>query len=188
MMRAERMASLARYVICEVQNTAVTAASQWLERTLDDSANRRLAIPESFLAVDAILNLYINIVRGLRVYPAVCEKNLRAELPFLATENILMYCVEHKGADRQTLHERIRRHAMAASGQVKQYGKENDLIDRIREDDAFGMSDEELEKLLDPRSFTGMAEIQCERFLADEVRPLLLENRDSLGAKAEISV
>ena len=187
-MRAERMASLARYVICEVQNTAITAASQWLERSLDDSANRRLAIPEAFLAADAILNLYINIARGLRVYPAVCEKHLREELPFLATENILMYCVERKGADRQTLHERIRRHAMAAAEQVKRYGRENDLIDRIRKDDAFGLSEEELEKLLDPASFTGMAERQCARFLADEIRPLLLENRESLGVSAEIRV
>ena len=187
-MRAERMASLARYVICEVQNTAITAASQWLERSLDDSANRRLAIPEAFLAADAILNLYINIARGLQVYPAVCEKHLREELPFLATENILMYCVEHKGADRQTLHERIRRHAMAAAKQVKRYGRENDLIDRIRGDDAFGLSREELGKLLDPASFTGMAERQCARFLADEVRPLLLENRESLGVSAEIRV
>ena len=187
-MRAERMASLARYVICEVQNTAITAASQWLERSLDDSANRRLAIPEAFLAADAILNLYINIARGLQVFPAVCEKNLRGELPFLATENILMYCVEHKGADRQTLHERIRRHAMAAAEQVKRCGRENDLIDRIRRDDAFGLSGEELEKLLDPASFTGMAEKQCERFLADEVRPLLQENGDSLGVSAETRV
>ncbi len=187
-MRAERMASLSRYVICEVQNTAITAASQWLERSLDDSANRRLAIPEAFLATDAILNLYINIVRGLQVYPAVCEKHLREELPFLATENILMYCVEHKGADRQTLHERIRRHAMAAAEQVKRYGKENDLIDRIRRDDAFGLSGEELEKLLDPASFIGMAERQCARFLADDVRPLLQENRESLGVSAEIRV
>lgn len=187
-MRAERMASLSRYVICEVQNTAITAASQWLERSLDDSANRRLAIPEAFLAADAILNLYINIVRGLQVYPAVCEKHLREELPFLATENILMYCVERKGADRQTLHERIRRHAMAAAKQVKRYGRENDLIDRIRGDDAFGLSREELGKLLDPASFTGIAERQCARFLADEVRPLLLENRESLGVSAEIGV
>ncbi len=187
-MRAERMASLSRYVICEVQNAAVTAASQWLERSLDDSANRRLAIPASFLAADAVLNLYLNIARGLRVYPAVCEKHLREELPFLATENILMYCVEHKGADRQTLHERIRRHAMAASEQVKRFGRENDLIDRIRADSAFALSAEELNKLLDPASFTGMAERQCERFLAEEVRPLLRENADSLGLRADIKV
>ncbi len=187
-MRSERMASLARYVICEVQNAAVTAASQWLERSLDDSANRRLAIPEAFLAADAVLNLYINIARGLQVYPAVCEKHLREELPFLATENILMYCVRHKGADRQTLHERIRFHAMAAAEQVKRYGRENDLIARIRADAAFGLSDGELAALLDPASFTGMAQLQCERFLSGEVRPLLRENAGSLGAAAEIRV
>ena len=187
-MRAERMASLSRYVICEVQNAAVTAASQWLERSLDDSANRRLAIPEAFLAADAILNLYISIVRGLQVHPAVCEKHLREELPFLATENILMYCVEHRGADRQEMHERIRRHAMAAAEQVKQYGRENDLVERIRADSAFSLSGEELTALLDPASFTGMAQLQCERFLRDEVRPLLRENADNLGADVRINV
>ncbi len=187
-MRAERIAALSRYVICETQNTAVTAASQWLERSLDDSANRRLAIPEAFLAADAILNLYIDIARGLQVYPAVCGKHLREELPFMATENILMYCVEHKGADRQTLHEHIRCHAMAAAEQVKRYGQENDLIARIRADAAFGLSDEELTQLLDPVSFTGMAELQCKRFLCEEVRPLLRENADSLGAAAEVRV
>ena len=175
-MRAERMASLSRYVICEVQNAAVT------------SANRRLAIPEAFLAADAILNLYIGIARGLQVHPAVCEKHLREELPFLATENILMYCVEHKGADRQETHERIRRHAMAAAEQVKRCGKENDLIERIRTDSAFGLDGEELTALLDPASFTGMAQLQCERFLRDEVRPLLLKNADSLGADVRINV
>ena len=187
-MRAERMASLSRYLICQLQNPAVTAASQWLERSLDDSANRRLAIPEAFLAADAVLNLYINIARGLQVYPAVCEKHLREELPFLATENILMYCVRHKGADRQTLHERIRFHAMAAAEQVKRYGRENDLIARIRADAAFGLSDGELAALLDPPSVTGMAQLQCERFLSGEVRPLLRENAGSLGAAAEIRV
>ena len=187
-MRAERMASLARYVISEVQNTAITAASQWLERSLDDSANRRLAIPEAFLATDAILNLYIDIAQGMRLYPAVCEKHLREELPFLATENILMYCVKHKGADRQTLHERIRQHAMAAAEQVKRYGRENDLVDRIRKDDAFNLNDEELTALLNPAPFTGMAECQCERFLRDEVRPLLQANADSLGLGADIKV
>ena len=186
-MRAERMASLSRYVICEVQNTAVTAASQWLERSLDDSANRRLAIPEAFLAADAILNLYINIARGLQVYPAVIEKHLREELPFLATENILLYCVEHKGADRQTLHERIRLHALAAE-QERREGRENDLLARIRADSAFDLGEEELAALLDPAAFTGMAEEQCERFLRQEILPLLRENADSLGASAEIQV
>ncbi len=187
-MRAERIASLARYVICEVQNTAVTASSQWLERTLDDSANRRLTIPEAFLAVDAILNLVINVARGLRFYPAVSEAHLRAELPFLATENILMYCVKNKGLDRQALHERIRQHSVRAAEQVKLYGKENDLLERIRADEAFGLTGAELDLLLDPSSFTGMAERQCERFLEEEIRPLLEANRAELGIKAEINV
>jgi adenylosuccinate lyase len=187
-MRSERICSLARYLICDVQNTAVTAASQWLERTLDDSANRRISIPEAFLCADAILNLYINVVRGLRVYPAVMEKHLREELPFLATENILMYCVEHRGGDRQSLHEAIRRHSVAAAEQVKLYGKENDLLARIAADPVFALTAEELEKLADPAGFTGMAERQCERYLKETVRPLLEKNQSEIGAKAEIRV
>ena len=187
-MRAERMASLSRYVICDVQNTSFTAASQWLERTLDDSANRRLAIPEAFLATDAILNLYLNLAGGMTVYPAVCEKHLRAELPFIATENILMYCVKNKGGDRQTLHEHIRRHAMEAASEVKQYGRENDLLERILADEAFQLTREELQTLLEPSAFTGMAERQCERFLAEEVRPLLEADRQALNMSAEIRV
>ena len=187
-MRSERIASLSRYVICDLQNAAVTAATQWLERSLDDSANRRLAIPEAFLAADAILNLVINVARGLQVYPSVCEKHLREELPFMATENILMYCVQHKGKDRQTLHERIRRHSRAAAEQVKLYGLENDLTERIRSDEEFGLTDPELEALLDPASFTGLAERQCETFLREEIIPLLEKNRDCIGAAAEIRV
>ena len=187
-MRSERIASLSRYVICDLQNTAVTAASQWLERTLDDSANRRLAIPEAFLAVDAILNLYINVARGMRVYGAVCEKHLRDELPFMASENILMYCVKHKGGDRQTLHEHIRQHSVKAAEQVKLYGRANDLLERIRTDEAFALSEEELEKLLDPSAFTGMAERQCEDFLRCEVDPVLRENASDLGVRAEVRV
>ncbi|MCR5575675.1 MAG: adenylosuccinate lyase [Oscillospiraceae bacterium] len=186
-MRAERMASLSRYLISQLQNPAFTAASQWLERTLDDSANRRLAIPEAFLAADAVLNLCINVARGLRVYPAVCEKHLREELPFLATENILMYCVK-KGGDRQTLHERIRLHAMEAAAQVKEYGRENDLLERILADEAFALTRAELEALLDPTAFTGMAGRQCERFLREEVRPLLETNRELLNVSAEVEV
>ena len=187
-MRSERICSLARYLICDVQNTAVTAASQWLERTLDDSANRRISIPEAFLCADAILNLYINVVRGLRVYPAVMEKHLREELPFLATENILMYCVEHRGGDRQSLHEAIRRHSVAAAEQVTLYGKENDLLARIAADPVFALTAEELEKLADPAGFTGMAERQCESYLKNTVRPLLEKNQSEIGAKAEIRV
>ncbi len=187
-MRSERICSLARYLICDVQNTAVTAASQWLERTLDDSANRRISIPEAFLCADAILNLYINVVRGLRVYPAVMEKHLREELPFLATENILMHCVEHKGGDRQTLHEAIRRHSVAAAEQVKLRGKENDLLARIAADPVFSLTAEELEALADPAGFTGMAERQCENYLKQTVRPLLEANKNEIGARAEIRV
>ena len=187
-MRAERIASLSRYVICDLQNAAVTASAQWFERTLDDSANRRISIPEAFLATDAILNLYINIVRGMQVYPAVIKKNLDAELPFMATENILMYCVKNKGGDRQELHERIRQHSMKAAEQVKLRGLENDLLERIKGDPAFMLSHEELQKLTEPSGFTGMAARQCEQFLAEQIRPVLEKYRDSLGIKAEINV
>lgn len=187
-MRSERIASLSRYVICDLQNAAVTAASQWLERTLDDSANRRIAIPEAFLATDGILNLYINVARGMRVYPAVMEAHLKAEMPFMATENILMYCVKHKNGDRQTLHEAIRQHSVAAAEQVKLYGRENDLLQRIMGDERFDLSPEELASLLDPAAFTGMAEHQCERFLVEQVRPVLTQNAACLGVGGEISV
>ncbi len=187
-MRCERICSLSRYVICDVQNAAVTAATQWLERTLDDSANRRLAIPEAFLATDAILNLVINVARGMTVYPAVCQRHLQEELPFMATENILMYCVQHKGGDRQSLHERIRQHSMAAAEQVKRYGRENDLLDRIRQDSAFGLAEEELNRLLDPAAFTGMAQRQCGQYLKQTIEPILAANRDALGAEARIDV
>ncbi len=187
-MRSERICSLSRYLICDVQNAAVTAASQWLERTLDDSANRRISIPEAFLCADAVLNLVINVARGMRVYPAVMEKHLRAELPFLATENILMYCVREKGGDRQTLHEAIRRHSVAAGEAVKLRGEENDLLARIASDPLFGLTDEEVARLSDPACFTGMAERQCARFLAEEVRPILEKNKNDLGAGVEIRV
>ncbi len=187
-MRSERIAALSRYVICDLQNAAITASAQWFERTLDDSANRRLSIPEAFLAVDGILNLYINIVRGMRVYPAVTAKHLEEELPFMATENILMYCVKQKGGDRQTLHEIIRRHSVKAAEQVKLFGKRNDLLDRIMADSAFSLTQEELDKLTDPATFTGMAEYQCEKFLKEEVRPLWETYKESIGAEAEIRV
>ena len=187
-MRCERICSLSRYVICDLQNTAFTTATQWLERTLDDSANRRLSIPEAFLAVDAILNLVINVARGLTVYPAVCRKHLQEELPFMATENILMHCVQHKGGDRQTLHEHIRQHSMKAAEQVKLYGRENDLLERILEDEAFGLTREELDALLDPAAFTGMAQRQCEQYLENHIRPILAANGDSLNATARIEI
>ena len=187
-MRSERIASLARFVICDLQNTAITAASQWFERTLDDSANKRLAVPEAFLATDAILNLYINVIRGLKVYPAVIKKHLDAELPFMATENILMYCVKAKDGDRQELHEAIRKHSIMAAEQVKLYGNENDLIERIKNDDSFGLSAIELEVLLDPVKFTGMAEYQCEKFVTETVKPLLEKNKQRVNVEAQVNV
>lgn len=187
-MRSERIASLARFVINDVQNAAFTAASQWLERTLDDSANRRLSIPEAFLAVDGIMNLYINVISGLRVYPAVAQKHLLEELPFMASENILMYCIKHKGADRQTLHERIRVHSVAAAEQVKLYGAENDLLARIMTDEAFGLTEEELKKLCAPETFTGMAGHQTEKFIKEYLDPVIEKNGGLLGLEASVNV
>lgn len=174
-MRSERIASLARYVMCDTLNPAITAATQWFERTLDDSANRRIAIPEAFLAVDAILALYNNIISGLIVYPKIIERHLNAELPFMATENILMYCVTNKGGDRQVLHEAIRKHSVAAAQVVKQEGGDNDLLSRIFDDSTFGLSEQELDSLLDVNSFTGMAAVQVEEYLKYTVYPLLLK-------------
>ena len=167
-MRSERICSLSRYLICDVQNTAVTAATQWLERTLDDSANRRISIPEAFLCADAVLNLVINVARGMKVYPAVVENE--------------------KGGDRQSLHEAIRQHSVAAAAEVKQFGRENDLLERIAADPLFSLSREELDKIADPAAFTGLAERQCRRFLEETVKPLLEKNKNELGAKAEINV
>ncbi len=187
-MRSERIASLARYVMCDLQNTAITAATQWFERTLDDSANRRISIPEAFLAVDGILNLYLNIIRGMTVYPKMAAKLLNDELPFMATENILMYCVKEKGGDRQTLHEAIRQHSVAAAKEVKLNGKPNDLFDRILADPVFGLTKEELEAVSDPMKFTGMALQQTETFLREQVRPVLEQYADCLGQEAVVSV
>ena len=187
-MRSERIASLARFVICDLQNTAITASAQWFERTLDDSANKRLSVPEAFLATDAILNLYINVIRGLKVYPAVIKKHLDAELPFMATENIMMYCVKNKGGDRQKLHESIRKHSVKAAEQVKLYGVDNDLIERIKADDMFGLTEDEIDMLLNPVKFTGMAEYQCETYVKEIVRPLLEGNKQRENVTAQIYV
>ena len=186
-MRSERIASLSRYVMNDLQNAAITASAQWFERTLDDSANRRIALPEAFLAVDGILTLYINIITGLRVYPKTIEKHLTEEVPFLATENILMYCVK-KGGDRQELHEAIRTHSVAAAQEVKLNGKSNDLLERIKADSRFDLTDEELAELANPALFTGLAKEQTEEFLAKFVRPALEANKDLLGVKAEVNV
>lgn len=185
-MRSERIASLARYVITDTQNPAFTASAQWLERTLDDSANGRISIPEAFLAVDGILSLYINIVGGLTVYPRMIKKHLDEELPFMATENILMYCVK-KGGDRQALHERIRLHSRAAASKIKLDGGENDLLARILNDEAFGLTETEINILTDVRQFIGRAKEQTEEFLS-EVALVLDENRDLLGVDVQIRV
>ena len=187
-MRSERIASLARYVICDLQNTAITASTQWFERTLDDSANKRLSVPEAFLATDAILNLYINVIRGMKVYPAVIKKHLDEELPFMATENILMYCVKNKGGDRQEIHEVIRKHAIMAAEQVKLHGEENDLMTRIEEDDFLGLTTVEIELLMNSENFTGMAEYQCEKFVTETVKPLLERNKQRVNVAAQINV
>ena len=186
-MRSERIASLARFIINDAQNAAFTAAGQWFERTLDDSANRRLSLPEAFLALDGILTLAENVLRHGRVYPEMCRRHLEEELPFLATENILMASVE-KGGDRQALHERIRVHAVAAAENVKARGGKNDLLDRIRGDEAFPLTEAELNELLDPRAFIGMAPAQTERFLAEKAAPVLQKYGALLGGEEEIRV
>lgn len=179
-MRSERIASLSRYVITLAQSPAFTQATQWFERTLDDSANKRLAIPEAFLAVDGILILVHNVAAGLVVYPNMIERHLREELPFMATEHILMAAVQW-GGDRQELHERLRVHAMEAGKQVKQEGKANDFIERIAADPTFGMRQEELEQFLDPKHFIGRAPGQVVEFIREEVDPILEANKEALG-------
>ena len=186
-MRSERIASLSRYVMVDALNPAVTSATQWFERTLDDSANKRLSVPEGFLAIDGILDLCLNVVDGLVVYPKVIEKHLMAELPFMATENIMMDAVK-AGGDRQELHERIRELSMEAGKNVKEKGLENNLLELIAADPAFGLSLDDLKKSMDPSTYTGRASVLVDKFLADVVRPMLEKNRDLLGVKAEINV
>ena len=186
-MRSERIASLARYVMVDAMNPAITSATQWFERTLDDSANKRLSVPEAFLAIDGILDLYLNVVDGLVVYPKVIEKRLMAELPFMATENIMMDAVK-AGGDRQELHERIRELSMEAGKNVKVEGKENNLLELIAADPAFNLTLEELKKTMDPARYTGRAKEQTESFLANVVKPVLEANKELLGMKAEIKV
>ncbi len=178
-MRSERIASLARYVIADSQNTALTAASQWFERTLDDSANKRLSVPEAFLCTDAILNIYLNIADGLVVYPNVIRRHLDEELPFMCTENILMEAVK-KGGDRQELHEAIRRHSMEASAGVKMNGARNDLLERIAADPAFALDKEDLDRLLDAGLYIGRAPQQVDEYLSGEVYPLLRKNKKEI--------
>ncbi len=186
-MRSERIASLSRYVMVDALNPAITSATQWFERTLDDSANKRIAIAEGFLAVDGILDLCLNVVDGLVVYPKVIEKRLMSELPFMATENIMMDAVK-LGGDRQELHEKIRTLSMEAGKNVKVEGKENNLLELIANDSAFNMSLEDLQKAMDPAKYIGRSEIQVENFLAKVVQPILDANQDLLGLQAEINV
>ena len=186
-MRSERIASLSRYVMADALNPAITSAAQWFERTLDDSANKRLSVPEGFLAVDGILDLCLNVVDGLVVYPKVIEKRLMSELPFMATENIMMDAVK-AGGDRQELHEKIRELSMEAGRNVKEKGLDNNLLELIAADPAFNLSEEELKKTMDPSKYTGRAAVQVDAFLKDSVSPVLEANKEVLGMSAEINV
>ena len=186
-MRSERIASLSRYVMVDALNPAITSATQWFERTLDDSANKRLSIPEGFLAIDGILDLCLNVVDGLVVYPKVIEKHMMAELPFMATENIMMDAVK-AGGDRQELHERIRELSMEAGKTVKVEGKDNNLLELIAADPAFNLSLEDLQKSMDPKKYIGRAKEQTERFVNEVVQPILDSHKELLGVKAEINV
>ena len=186
-MRSERIASLSRYVMIDALNPAITSATQWFERTLDDSANKRLSIPEGFLAIDGILDLCLNVVDGLVVYPKVIEKRLMSELPFMATENIMMDAVK-AGGDRQELHERIRELSMEAGKNVKVEGLDNNLLELIANDPAFNLTIEELKETMDPSKYTGRAAVQVDNYLSKVIRPMLDKNKDILGVKAEINV
>ena len=186
-MRSERIASLSRYVMIDALNPAITSATQWFERTLDDSANKRLSIPEGFLAIDGILDLCLNVVDGLVVYPKVIEKRLMSELPFMATENIMMDAVK-AGGDRQELHERIRELSMEAGKNVKEKGLDNNLLELIAADPAFNLTLEDLQKTMQPEKYVGRAKEQVEAYLTNVINPLLEKNQEVLGVKAEINV
>lgn len=186
-MRSERISSLARYVMADVMNPTITAATQWFERTLDDSANKRISVAEAFLATDAILEIYINVTDGLVVYPKMIKKHLMAELPFMATENIMMEAVK-RGGDRQELHEKIRVHSMAAGKIVKQDGGENDLLERIANDPAFGVTLEQLKAIMKPELYVGRAPQQTEEFVENYIKPITEKYKDLLGMNVEIKV
>ena len=186
-MRSERIASLSRYVMIDALNPAITSATQWFERTLDDSANKRLSIPEAFLAIDGILDLCLNVVDGLVVYPKVIEKHMLSELPFMATENIMMDAVK-MGGNRQELHEKIRELSMEAGKNVKQEGRENNLLELIAADPEFHMTLEDLQKTMEPSRYVGRSREQVEAFLRKVISPILQDNRDLLGVKVEINV
>lgn len=186
-MRSERMGSLARYVVSLPMNAAITASTQWFERTLDDSANRRIVIAQAFLALDGILNIYMNVSENLVVYDKVIAKHIAAELPFMATENIIMECVK-AGGDRQDLHERIRVLSMEAGKNVKVNGLDNNLIELIKADKMFAPVHEKLDEILDAKKFIGRAPSQTVEFIANEIDPILNENRDDLGLKGDVKV
>lgn len=186
-MRSERICALSRFVIADSLNPAITSSVQWFERTLDDSANKRLSVSEAFLAVDAILETYANVADGLVVYPEVIKGRINSELPFMATENIMMDAVK-KGGDRQKLHERIRQHSMEAAKQVKMYGKSNDLVDRIANDQEFSLTKEEILKVMKPENFTGRASKQTEEFVKEYIMPILDKYKNDIGIKTEINV
>ncbi len=186
-MRCERITALARYLMIDTLNPAFTAGTQWFERTLDDSANKRISVAEGFLAADAILNIMLNVTADLVVYPKVIRQRVMQELPFMASENIMMDAVK-KGGDRQALHEKLRKYAMEAGAKVKKEGEENDLIERVVNDPDFKINMEEMDAILKPESFTGRSEQQVEEFVRDCVKPVLDKNADLLGEKAELSV
>jgi adenylosuccinate lyase len=186
-MRSERIASLSRYVMVDALNPAITSATQWFERTLDDSANKRLSIPEGFLATDGILDLCLNVVDGLVVYPKVIHKQFMSEIPFMATENIMMDAVKN-GGNRQELHEKIRQLSMEAGKTVKEEGRDNNLVDLIAADPSFGLTKEQIESTLQPEQYVGRAPYQVTVYLRDVVQPVLDANKDELGVRAEINV
>ena len=186
-MRIERITALARYVMADTLNPMYTAATQWFERTLDDSANKRIAVAEAFLAIDSILNIMLNVCDGLVVYPKVIEQRVLRELPFMATENIMMTAVK-KGGDRQELHEKLRQHSIAAAKVVKEEGGDNDLIDRVCADKSFNLTKEEMTAVLKPINFVGRSVEQVDEFIAEYITPLREANSDILNEKAELSV
>ena len=186
-MRSERMGALARYVIVDSLNPAITASTQWFERTLDDSANKRISVAEAFLALDGVLNLYINIAENMVVYDKVIASHVNRELPFMATENIMMESVK-RGGDRQELHERIREHSMAAAQRVKGEGLDNDLIERIINDSTFNLSKEEILGIIDPKKFVGRAPSQVVEFIGEYVDPIIEANKEAIEVHSEINV
>ena len=186
-MRSERLASLARYIITDTMNPAITAATQWFERTLDDSANRRISLPEAFLAADSVLSLLINIITGGSVYPVMAKRHLDEELPFIATENILMDCAK-RGADRQDMHEAIREYSVAVAKRMKLEGKDNDLLQKLLDDKRFMLTKEDLDRILNVRSFIGLAPEQTASFIENEVKPVLEANKELLGVDINIAV